>query len=104
MDQITIKTSNPKCPLYWCLIEFIDWRVEIQSVMLVFSIGFVKHCHSNLLPVYDVQYMMFPVRMALAQNLISESFTTRYLSYRQNEENKTLSFFCIFYSEPLNSQ
>jgi hypothetical protein len=26
MDQITINKSNPKCHLYWCLIEFIDWR------------------------------------------------------------------------------
>ncbi len=26
MDQIYIKTSNPECRLYWCLIEFIDWR------------------------------------------------------------------------------
>jgi hypothetical protein len=26
MDQINIKTPNPKCRLYWCLIEFIDWR------------------------------------------------------------------------------
>ncbi len=26
MDQITIKTPNPKCHLYWCFIEFIDWR------------------------------------------------------------------------------
>ncbi len=26
IDQITIKTPNPKCRLYWCLIEFIDWR------------------------------------------------------------------------------
>ncbi len=25
-DQITITTPNPKCRLYWCLIEFIDWR------------------------------------------------------------------------------
>jgi hypothetical protein len=25
MDKITIK-SNPKFCLYWCLIEFIDWR------------------------------------------------------------------------------
>ncbi len=22
----TVKTSNLKCRLYWCLIEFIDWR------------------------------------------------------------------------------
>ncbi len=34
-DQIiSIKTTNPKCRLYWCLIEFI---LAIQSVMLVFS-------------------------------------------------------------------
>ncbi len=26
MDQITIKAQNPKCRLYRCLIEFIDWR------------------------------------------------------------------------------
>ncbi len=35
MDHIIIKTVNPKCRLYWCLIEFIDWR--LQSVVLVFS-------------------------------------------------------------------
>ncbi len=26
MDQISIKTPNPKCRHYGCLIEFIDWR------------------------------------------------------------------------------
>ena len=26
MDQISIKTQNPACRLYWSLIEFIDWR------------------------------------------------------------------------------
>jgi hypothetical protein len=26
MNHITIKTRNPKCRLYWCLKEFIDWR------------------------------------------------------------------------------
>ncbi len=26
MDQITIKTPNPKCRLYWWVIEFVDWR------------------------------------------------------------------------------
>ena len=25
MDQITKKTPNPNCRLYWCLLEFIDW-------------------------------------------------------------------------------
>jgi hypothetical protein len=24
MDQLSIKTPNPKCRLHWCLIEFID--------------------------------------------------------------------------------
>ncbi len=26
MDKISIKTPNPKCSLYWWLIEFIEWR------------------------------------------------------------------------------
>ncbi len=26
MDQKSIKTPNPKCRLYWFLIELIDWR------------------------------------------------------------------------------
>jgi hypothetical protein len=26
MDQISTKTPNPKCRLYWCLIELIFWR------------------------------------------------------------------------------
>ncbi len=26
MEHGTIKTQNPKCRLYWCLVEFIDWR------------------------------------------------------------------------------
>ncbi len=26
MDYITQETPNSKCRLYWCLIEFIDWR------------------------------------------------------------------------------
>ncbi len=26
MDQISIKTPNPKCRLCWCLTEFTDWR------------------------------------------------------------------------------
>ena len=26
MEQISIETPNPKCRLYWCAIEFIDWR------------------------------------------------------------------------------
>ncbi len=54
VDQIYKKSPNPKCRLYWCLIEFIDRRYSqscwyIQSVMLVFSTGCVKRCPSNLL-------------------------------------------------------
>ncbi len=26
MVPISRKTPNPKCRLYWCLLEFIDWR------------------------------------------------------------------------------
>ncbi len=26
MDQISKKTPSPKCRLYWCLTELIDWR------------------------------------------------------------------------------
>ncbi len=26
MDQISIKIPNPKSRLYWCFIEFTDWR------------------------------------------------------------------------------
>jgi hypothetical protein len=37
IDQITIETPSPKRRIYWRLIQFIDWRVEIQSGMLVFS-------------------------------------------------------------------
>jgi hypothetical protein len=31
MDEGTIKTQNPKCRLYWCLIEFIDWRLGLGT-------------------------------------------------------------------------
>jgi hypothetical protein len=41
IDQISIKTPNPKYRLYWCLIEFIDWRY-IQSVMSAFSTPLVN--------------------------------------------------------------
>jgi hypothetical protein len=26
MDEIPRQTPNPKCRLYWCLLEFMDWR------------------------------------------------------------------------------
>ncbi len=32
MDKMSIKTPNPKCCLYWCLIEFIDWRYSESCV------------------------------------------------------------------------
>ncbi len=45
-NPVTIKTPNPKCRLYWCLIEFMDWRYR-QS--LVF---FDPSC--ELAPLYSV--------------------------------------------------
>jgi hypothetical protein len=41
MDRISIRTPNPKFRLYWCLIEFIDWRYS-QSCWLVFSTPLVN--------------------------------------------------------------
>ncbi len=32
MDQISIKTPNPKCRLYCCLIESIDWRYSQSCI------------------------------------------------------------------------
>jgi hypothetical protein len=26
VDKITIKTPTPICRLYWCFVEFIEWR------------------------------------------------------------------------------
>ncbi len=58
MDEGTIKTQNPKWRFYWCLIEFIDWR-------LVFSTPLVNCCPSTFsltsptpppLPKVNVQY------------------------------------------------
>ncbi len=34
MDQITIKTSNPKYRLYWCFIEFTDVHVGISTPLV----------------------------------------------------------------------
>jgi hypothetical protein len=44
MDEGTMKTQNPKCRLDWCLIVY---RLEIQSVMLVFSTPLVNCCPST---------------------------------------------------------
>ncbi len=35
IDQITMKTPNTKCRLYWCLTEFIDWRNSQSCYYLV---------------------------------------------------------------------
>jgi hypothetical protein len=48
MGQITIKTSNPK-GMSSLLVFNRVYRLDIQSVMLVFSTGIVYHCPSNLL-------------------------------------------------------
>ncbi len=46
IDQITIKTPNHKCRLYWCFNRV--HRLEIQSVMVVFSTPLV----CKLAPLY----------------------------------------------------
>jgi hypothetical protein len=37
IDQNTIKTQNPKCRFYWCLIKFIDWRGDTVSHVGIFD-------------------------------------------------------------------
>jgi hypothetical protein len=54
MDQITIKIPSPKCRL--CALFNRVCRLEIQSVMLVFSTGSAKHCHCNLISL-GVRYL-----------------------------------------------
>ncbi len=59
MDQITIKTQNCKCRLYWCLLEFIDWSYSQScwyfrpllwtSAPLTFSL---VHCGARLVYQY----------------------------------------------------
>jgi hypothetical protein len=46
MDYLTIKTPNSKCRLYWCFIEFIDWR---HSQSALFFDRLCDYCLSNLL-------------------------------------------------------
>ncbi len=53
MGEGTIKTQNPKCRLYWCLIEFIDWR-HSQSC-LIFDLS------CELLPLYLLSDIPFPL-------------------------------------------
>jgi hypothetical protein len=44
---INYKDTTTKCRLYWCLIEFIDWRYS-QSCWY-FRPRFVNYCPPNLL-------------------------------------------------------
>ncbi len=58
MDQITLKTPNHKCRLYWCLIEFRDWRYS-QSCWFFFRSScelapFYLLSSSPPLPPFDV--------------------------------------------------
>jgi hypothetical protein len=48
------KIPNPKYRLYGCLIECIDWRMEIQSVMLVFSTPILNLRPSTFSPVHPL--------------------------------------------------
>jgi hypothetical protein len=54
MDEGTKKTQkNPKCRLYWCLIEFIDWRYTVSHVGI-----FDPSC--ELLPLYLLSDLHHP--------------------------------------------
>jgi hypothetical protein len=49
MDQISTKTPVSKCRLYWCLIEFIDWRYSQPYSYFRPLLIFVNLRPSNLL-------------------------------------------------------
>jgi hypothetical protein len=55
MDQISIKTSNPKLRLYWRLIDFIDWRYSTVIRVGIFD----PSC--ELAPLYPTHWFIFPV-------------------------------------------
>jgi hypothetical protein len=54
MDEGTIKTPNPKCRLYWRLIEFIDRRYCTVSHVDIFD----PSC--ELLPLYLLSDLPHP--------------------------------------------
>jgi hypothetical protein len=37
LNNYCIKTPNPKCNLYWCLVEFIDWSGDTVSHVGIFG-------------------------------------------------------------------
>jgi hypothetical protein len=45
INEGTVKTLNPKCRLYWGFNRV--YRVEIKSVMLIFSAPLVNYCPST---------------------------------------------------------
>jgi hypothetical protein len=47
-NNITIKTPNPKCRLYWCLIEFIDWRFSQSCWYLRPALYIEQQCLKTL--------------------------------------------------------
>ncbi len=56
---INYKETKSKCNLYWCLLEFIDWRYSQSSCY--FRPSFVIYCPSNLLSRSPPLYPPFPV-------------------------------------------
>ncbi len=49
MDQITIKTTNPKCRLYWYFIELIDWRYSQKCWFFVGLVSLQIFCPQGYL-------------------------------------------------------
>ncbi len=76
MDEATIKTQYPKCLLYWCLIEFIDWR-NSQSC-LVFSTPLVSCCPST----FSLTSSTPPLLLKVNVNYGKTRFLTRLRTYK----------------------
>ncbi len=57
---VTPKTPNLKCRLYWCVLEFIDWRYS--QWCWYFRPSFLKYCPSTFslvhLPLFPVWISM----------------------------------------------
>ncbi len=62
MDYLTLKTPNPKCRLYWVLIEFIDWR---YSQSCCFSTQLCDLCPSQASLWYALPPPPFPVWISI---------------------------------------
>ncbi len=60
-ELINYKDTKTKCRLYWCLIEFMDWRYSQSSqACWYFQPSFMNYCTSNLLSGSSPSFPPFP--------------------------------------------